>query len=50
MPQSYILLAALILVLCVSAQTIIHNERRHATQREIQRSKWRALVDEMCKL
>ena len=46
MTQFYVLITALILVVCVAVQTLIHNERRHLAQREIQRAKWRALFDE----
>jgi hypothetical protein len=45
--QSYILIATLLPVLFVSIRTIIHNERKHVEQREIQRIKWRARFDEV---
>jgi hypothetical protein len=50
MTQFYVLIPALILVVCVGAQTLIRIERRHLAQREIQRAKWRMRFDEVCKL
>jgi len=47
MAQFYILIAALILVACVGAQTILDNARKHQAQREIQLAKWRARLDEL---
>ena len=49
MTQFYVLIPALILIVCVATKTLIHNERKYAEQREIQRAKWRARFDEVHK-
>ena len=47
MTQFYILIPAFILAVCVVVQTVIHTERRHLAQREIQRAKREARFDEV---
>ena len=47
MTQFYILIPAFILAVCVVDQTVIRTERRHLAQREIQRAKWEARLDEV---
>jgi hypothetical protein len=47
MTQFYILIPALILAVCVVAQTVIRTERRNLAQRAIQRAKWEARFDEV---
>ena len=49
MTPFYILIAMLTLVAYVAVKTLIHNERKHAEQREHQRAKWRARREEVCK-
>lgn len=43
----YILSAVLIALALVAICTMVHNERRHAAQREIQRAKWRERFEEV---